>query len=154
MAIDYDAVAAGLNQAIPFNVHVGLQTITVAPDRGVVRLPDDERLHNHVGSQHAGALFALGEAASGAAFVGAFVEIMGEITPLAESAQIAYPKLARGEITATGRFTENREELLAKLNADGRVRFPVEVEMTNNDGLVVAEMTVHWYVRRNDAKKS
>jgi hypothetical protein len=98
MAIDYEAVAAGLNQAIPFNGHVGLETVTVAPDHGVVRLPDEPQLHNHVGSQHAGALFTAGEAASGAAFVGAFVELMGGITPLAESAEIAYRKIARGAI--------------------------------------------------------
>jgi acyl-coenzyme A thioesterase PaaI-like protein len=150
MAIDYAAVAAGLNQAIPFNVHVGLETVTVAPDHGVVKLPDSPNLHNHVGSQHAGALFSLGEAASGAAFVGAFVELMGEITPLAESAEIAYRKLAKGEITATARFTEDRDALIARLNEEGRIRFPIAVEMTNADGVLVAEMTVSWYVRRNE----
>ena len=66
--------------------------------------------------------------------MGAFLDIMGEITPLAESAQIAYKKLAKGEITATARFTEDRDALKAKLNEDGRIRFPVEVEMTNADG--------------------
>jgi acyl-coenzyme A thioesterase PaaI-like protein len=152
-AVDYTAVAAGLSQAIPFNVHLGLETTTVAEDHGEVRLADDERLRNHVGSQHAGGLFSAGEAASGAAFVGAFLDIMGEITPLAESAQIAYKKLAKGEITATARFTENSEELKAKLAADGRVRFPINVEMTNAEGTVVAEMTVNWYVRRNDAAR-
>jgi len=151
MSIDYTAVAAGLTQAIPFNVHLGLETVTVAPDHGVVKLPDAANLHNHVGSQHAGALFSAGEAASGAAFVGAFVEVMGEITPLAESAQIAYRKLARGEIMATGRFSEDREALLARLREEGRVRFPIAVEMTDADGSVVAEMTVEWYVRLNDA---
>ena len=74
---------------------------------------------------------------------------MGEITPLAESAQIAYKKLAKGEITATGRFTEDSSALKSKLSEDGRIRFPVEVEMTNAEGVVVAEMTVNWYVRRN-----
>jgi acyl-coenzyme A thioesterase PaaI-like protein len=152
-AVDYAAVAAGLSQAIPFNVHLGLETIGVADDRGVVRLPDDERLRNHVGSQHAGGLFSAGEAASGAAFVGSFLDIMGEITPLAESAEIAYKKLAKGEITATARLEEDREELRAKLAADGRVRFPIAVEMTDADGTIVAEMTVKWYVRRNDAAR-
>jgi acyl-coenzyme A thioesterase PaaI-like protein len=151
--VDYTAVAAGLSQAIPFNVHLGLQTVTVADDHGVVRLPDDERLRNHVGSQHAGALFAAGEAASGAAFVGAFLDIMGEITPLAESAEIAYRKLAKGEIAATARFTEDRQALRAALQAEGRVRFPIEVQMTDAQGTLVAEMTVRWYVRRNDAAR-
>jgi len=150
-AVDYTAVAAGLSKAIPFNVHLGLETIEVAEDRGVVRLPDEEHLRNHVGSLHAGALFAAGEAASGAAFVGAFLDIMGEIMPLAESAQIAYKKLAKGEIKATGRFSEDSSALKAKLNEDGRIRFPVEVQMTNAEGDIVAEMTVNWYVRRNDA---
>jgi acyl-coenzyme A thioesterase PaaI-like protein len=152
-AVDYTAVAAGLSQAIPFNVHLGLETITVAEDHGVVKLPDEESLRNHVGSQHAGGLFSAGEAASGAAFVGSFLDIMGEITPLAESAEIAYRKLAKGEITATARFTEDREQLRAKLAADGRVRFPIGVEMTDAEGTVVAEMTVKWYVRRNDAAR-
>ena len=153
-AVDYEAVAAGLSQAIPFNVHLGLRTTEVGADSGVVQIPDDGRLHNHVGTQHAGALFAAGEAASGAAFVGAFMAIMGEITPLAESAEISYRALAKGEITATASFGEDRDALLAQLDADGRVRFPVSVEMTDADGKLVAEMTVNWYVRRNDAAKS
>ncbi len=148
MSVDYAAVAAGLSQAIPFNVHLGLETITVASDHGVVKLPEAGHLQNHVGSQHAGALFSAGEAASGAAFVGAFLDIMGEITPLAESAEIAYRKLAKGEITATGRFTEDADTLKATLEREGRVRFPIEVELTDAQGVVVAEMTVRWYVRR------
>lgn len=152
-AVDYAAVAAGLSQAIPFNVHLGLETIEVAEDHGVVRLPDEAQLRNHVGSQHAGGLFSAGEAASGAAFVGAFLEIMGEITPLAESAEIAYRKLAKGEIKATARFAEDRAALRAALDAEGRVRFPIAVEMTDAEGTVVAEMTVRWYVRRNDAAR-
>jgi acyl-coenzyme A thioesterase PaaI-like protein len=151
MAVDYAAVAAGMNQAIPFNGYVGLETVTVAPDHGVVKLPDAANLHNHVGSQHAGALFTAGEAASGAAFVGAFLELMGGITPLAESAEISYRKIARGEITATGRFAADMEALREELDREGRLRFPIEVEMTDPDGNVVAEMTVNWYVRKNDA---
>lgn len=151
MSIDYAAIAAGLNQAVPFNSFLGLETVTVAGDHGVVVLPESKSLTNHVGSQHAGALFAAGEAASGAAFVGAFVEIMGEVTPLAESAEIHYRKLAKGPITATGRFAQNLDALLQTLREQGRIRFPIEVELKNRDGVVVAEMTVQWYVRRNDA---
>jgi acyl-coenzyme A thioesterase PaaI-like protein len=119
-----------------------------------VRLPDDGKLQNHVGSQHAGALFAAGEAASGAAFVGAFMDVMSEITPLAESAQISYKKLAKGEITATARFGEDADPLKAKLREEGRIRFPVKVQMTDAGGNVVAEMTVDWYVRLNKAAAS
>jgi len=147
--MDYDAIGAGLQQAIPFNTHVGLEVLEIRPGVGVVHLPDDERLRNHVGSQHAAALFAVGELASGGAFVGAFVEHMGGLTPLAESATIAYKRLARGPITATGTLTGDRDELLAELDQEGVVRFPVEVELADAEGTVVATMTVNWHVKRN-----
>jgi acyl-coenzyme A thioesterase PaaI-like protein len=149
--MDYDAIRAGLQGAIPYNVHLGLEIAEVAPGRGVVRLPDRPDIRNHVGSQHAGALFSAGEAASGAAFVGAFAERLGDLTPLAESAEIAYRKLAQGVITATGRLDTPAGELLAKLDDEGVVRFVVGVELTNATGATVAEMTVRWHVRANTA---
>ena len=147
--MDYDAVRQGLEQAIPYNRYLGLEVTEVAEGRGVVRLPEEDHLKNHVGSQHAGALFSAGEAASGAAFVGAFAERMGDITPLARSAEISYGKLARGPITATGSLGEEKAALLERLDADGKVEFPVHVDLADGDGNTVAEMTVHWHVRRN-----
>ena len=147
--MDYEAVAAGLNQAIPFNRHLGLVVEEVAPGRGVVTLPDGEHLHNHVGSQHAGGLFSAGEAASGGAFLGAFAEHLGGLTPLAKSASIDYRKIARGPVTAVGVLDADVDALLASIDSDGRVEFPIEVEMKDGDGNVVATMTVHWHVRRN-----
>jgi acyl-coenzyme A thioesterase PaaI-like protein len=147
--MDYEAVRAGLEQAIPFNGHLGLEVVDVGEGSGSVRLPDDERLRNHVGSQHAGGLFSAAEAASGAAFVGAFMEGMGEITPLAKSAQIDYLKLAKGPVLATATLGEDKASLLQRLDADGRVEFPVSVSLTDADGTEVATVTVDWHVRRN-----
>jgi acyl-coenzyme A thioesterase PaaI-like protein len=147
--LDFEAVAAGLNAAIPFNRHVGLVVEEVAPGRGVVTLPDGEHLHNHVGSQHAGGLFSAGEAASGGAFLGAFAEHLGSLTPLAKSASIDYRKIARGPITAVGSLSGNVDQMLRTIEADGRVEFPIDVEMVDAEGNVVATMTVQWHVRRN-----
>jgi acyl-coenzyme A thioesterase PaaI-like protein len=146
--MDFDALRTGLEQAVPFNGHLGLEVVEVAPGTGVVRLPEDDRLRNHVGSQHAAGLFAAGEAASGAALLATFAEKMGEIRPLAASAEIAYRKLARGPITATGRLAGNAQALLGQLEREGRVEFPIDVELTDEQGTVVAEMTVRWHVRR------
>jgi acyl-coenzyme A thioesterase PaaI-like protein len=141
---------AGLEQAIPFNQHVGLEVVELGDGRGVVSLPDDQKLRNHVGSQHVGALFCAGEAASGGALVATFGERLAEVTPLPESAEISYKKIARGPITATATLSAGFDDLLDALDAEGSVRFPVAVELTNGAGDVVAEMTVHWYVRKND----
>ena len=146
--MDYAAVAQGLQQAIPFNTHVGLEVVEVGDGLGVVLLPDDERLLNHVGSQHAAGLFAAAEAASGGAFVGAFAEQLSGITPLAKSAEISYLKLAKGPITARATL-DGKDALIEQLDSEGRIEFPVNVELEDEQGTKVAEVTVHWHVRRN-----
>jgi acyl-coenzyme A thioesterase PaaI-like protein len=149
MAIDFEAVRAGLEQAIPFNKHLGLKVVAVADGSGSVCLPDDPALLNHVGSQHAGGLFSAAEAASGAAFVGAFAERMGEITPLAKAAQINYLKLAKGPIVATGTLSEDKAALLERLDADGRVEFTIDVSLKDADDVEVSTVAVDWHVRKN-----
>ena len=146
--MDYEAVRAGLEQAIPFNRHVGLEILEAGPERGVVRLPEADHLKNHVGSQHAAALFAAAEAASGAAFVGAFADLLGDVTPLAKSAEIAYRRVARGPITATASVA-NAEALRGELRESGRLEFPVRVALRDGEGNEVAEVTVSWHVRAN-----
>lgn len=147
--VDYDAIAQGMTQAVPFAGHLGLEVTKVAPGEAVVVLPEGQELSNHVGSQHAGALFTAAETASGAAFVGAFAERMGDVTPLARSAEISYEKIAKGPIEARGKLGVPAEEALATLDAEGKVVFPCEIELTDADGQRVATATVQWHVRLN-----
>jgi uncharacterized protein (TIGR00369 family) len=146
---DFDAIAQGMNQAVPFAGHLGLEISRVADGEAVVRLPDRPELTNHVGSQHAGALFTLAETASGAAFVGAFAERLGEITPLARQAEISYEKIAKGPIDASARLGVAKDDALATLEAEGKVEFPCEVALADESGLQVAKATVRWHVRLN-----
>ncbi|HWM62914.1 MAG TPA: DUF4442 domain-containing protein [Solirubrobacterales bacterium] len=146
---DFDAIAAGMTQAVPFAGYLGLEITSVAEGEATVVLPERAELTNHVGSQHAGALFTVAEAASGAAFVGAFAERMGEVTPLARNAEISFEKIARGPIEAKARLGVPADEALATLDADGKVVFPCEIEMTDADSQRVATATVQWHVRLN-----
>jgi acyl-coenzyme A thioesterase PaaI-like protein len=146
--MDYDGMRAGLAQMIPFNAFLGIELAELSEGRAVAVLPDRDELKNHVGSQHAGALFTVGEWASGAAFVSAFAERMGEITPLAERGDIHYAAIARGPIRATAEL-EDAAALHRTLDADGRVRFDVKVDLADGEGKTVATMTVGWYVRKN-----
>jgi acyl-coenzyme A thioesterase PaaI-like protein len=149
--MDFDGLRAGLNQAIPYNRHIGLEVTELSDGRGVVRLPESDGLLNHVGSQHAGALFSAAEAASGAAFAAAFAERLAEITPLAKGARIDYLKIAKGPIDATGTLGEAKDDLLARLDADGKVEFTVDVELADAEGIKVAAMSVDWHVRAKSA---
>ena len=149
---DYDQLRDGLQKAIPFNKHLKLEVVEIAEGKAVVKLPDDKKLHNHVGSQHAGGLFAAGEAASGGAFVGTFAEHMEGVTALAKSAEIEYVKLAKGEITATGTLEHDAKDIIDGIDGDeGKAEFPVQVEMKDGNGQVVATMTVQWHVRRTES---
>jgi acyl-coenzyme A thioesterase PaaI-like protein len=144
---DFDLIAKGMTQAVPFAGHLNVQITEISEGEATVLLPDLPELKNHVGSHHAGALFTAAETASGAAFVGAFAERMGDVTPLARSAEIAYEKIANGEITAKATLGVDAVEALATLDAEGKVEFPCEVELSDGDGQRVATATVHWHVR-------
>lgn len=154
MDVDFDAVAKGMAIAVPYIAHVGIEVTEMSEGAATAVLPDRPELHNHVGSQHAGALFSVAETASGAAFVGAFAVRMGDVTPLARSAEISYLKVARGPIEARATLDMPAAEALAKLDADGKVDFSVTVEMTDAEGTGVATATVDWNVRLKSSEAS
>ena len=149
--MNYDMIKAGLAKAIPMNTHLGLELVEVGDGHGVVRLADDPRMLNHVGSQHAAGLFAAAEFASGAAMTGALAEHLANATPLAAGASITYKKLAKGPILATARLSEDKAAIIERLTADGRAEFAAEIDLTDESGLVIATMTVQWHVRKRAA---
>jgi acyl-coenzyme A thioesterase PaaI-like protein len=152
MEIDYDLIAKGMTMAVPFIGHLNLEIVSIEPGEATVVLPERPELVNHVGSQHAGALFTVAEAASGAAFVGAFAARMGDVTPLARDAEIHYEKIAKGPIEAHGKLGIDREKALAELDAEGKVEFPCEIVLTDAEGTQVASATVAWHVRLKEPR--
>jgi acyl-coenzyme A thioesterase PaaI-like protein len=146
--LDYDALKEGLRAAVPFVQLLELEYVELGPGTATVRLPERPEITNHVGSQHAGGLFTAAETASGAAFVAAFADRLGEVTPLAKSASIDYEKLAKGPIDATASL-DDADGLIQALDADGKVEFQVEVVMKDSDGQQVASAQVDWHVRKN-----
>jgi uncharacterized protein (TIGR00369 family) len=150
--VDFDAIAKGLSMAVPFAAYLGLEITEVSAGEATVVLPRKDELNNHVGSQHAGALFTAAETASGAAFVGAFAVRMGDVTPLARSAEIDYLKIAHGAITAKATLGTDAAAALATLDAEGKVEFPCEVELSDKDGQLVATATVDWHVRLKSSR--
>ena len=146
---DFEAIAAGMTQAVPFAGFLGVEVTSLTEGEATAVLPERDELKNHVGSQHAGALFSVAETASGAAFVGAFAERMGDVTPLARQAEIAYEKIAKGPIEARATLGMPKDEALATLDREGKVEFPCEVVLSDADGNRVATATVGWHVRLN-----
>jgi uncharacterized protein (TIGR00369 family) len=145
--MDFEALRQGIGAAVPFAQYVGLEFESIEPGACTVVLPEDEQLRNHVGTQHAGALFTAAEAASGGAFIGGFAEQLGELRPLVRDASISYTKPARGPIRARARVEQPLDEVRAALARDGRADFEVGVELLDSSDEQVATMQVQWNVK-------
>ncbi|MFG1838851.1 DUF4442 domain-containing protein [Micromonospora sp. NPDC049175] len=154
MTIDSRQVAAGMLEAVPFARTLGFEFVEVAPEaaggvRAVVRMPDSPATHNHVGGPHAGAIFTLGETASGAVVLAAFGHLLDRAVPLAVRAEIAYRKLAMGPVRATARLGRPALDVIEEFESGRRPEFGVDVEITTEDGTPTSALTVIWTLRPN-----
>ena len=142
----YDRIKQQMMDTLPFVRLLGISIDEIGAGTSKVSMPDDPKLHNHLGTQHAGALFTLAETASGAAMAGGFAELILGLRPVAKESRIAYQKLARGATRAEGRVPGDLAALKAQLAQDGKVAFPVAVDIFDAEGTLVAQVTVDWYL--------
>jgi acyl-coenzyme A thioesterase PaaI-like protein len=137
-----------MNLIVPFADYVGIRRVQQSEEGGIGLLPERKELTNHIGSQHAAAIFTAAEAASGWTVLGAFGSaIAAGVLPLVRESSIKYLKVARGEIKALGQLNEPGVAILHRLTSQGKVDFSVDVELTDASNVVVATMTVHWNLR-------
>ena len=142
----YDRIKQQMMDTLPFVRLLGISIDDIGAGTSRVSMPDDPKLHNHLGTQHAGALFTLAETASGAAMAGGFAELILGLRPVAKESRIAYQKLARGATRAEGRVPGDLAALKAQLAQDGKVAFPVAVDIFDAEGTLAAQVTVDWYL--------
>ena len=132
---------------VPYAKHSGIELLEISDGRGMAQLPDWKETQNHMGSQHAGALFTLAEAASGAASVSLFADKVATVRAAIAEAKITYKKAARGAIHAEGRLRRPGTELLAEFEANGVVEYSVDVTLTDSKDREVATMEVDWSIK-------
>ena len=142
----YDRIKQQMMDTLPFVRLLGISIDDIGAGTSKVSLPDDPKLHNHLGTQHAGALFTLAETASGAAMAGGFAELILGLRPVAKESRIQYQKVARGATRAEGRVPGDLAALKAQLAQDGKVAFPVAVDIFDSEGTLAAQVTVDWYL--------
>ncbi|MEL7489225.1 MAG: DUF4442 domain-containing protein [Pseudomonadota bacterium] len=143
----YEMIQKQMAEIVPFAKYIGVEVTHVGPGEGAAELPETPTTVNHIASQHAGALFTVGEAASGAALSGVFADRLLAVRPVAAEAKIAYKKIARGKITATAKASAPAAEIIEKFEAEGKIAFDVNVSLKDQNDLEVATMTVAWHVK-------
>ena len=144
----YEMIKAHLGKAVPYATHTGVELLEISDGMATARLAQRPETENHIKGQHAGAMFTLGEAASGAAVAGILAPVISQMRPVAVMAEITYRKFAQGTLVATATATASRSgpELLAALKAAGKVIFDVMIDIRDAEGDSVVEMKVNWYV--------
>jgi acyl-coenzyme A thioesterase PaaI-like protein len=142
----YEMIKTHLGQAVPYATHTGVELLTITDGTATAKLEQRTDTENHIKGQHAGAMFTLGEAASGAAVAGALAPVILEMRPVAAMAEITYRKFAQGTLTATAQTSRTGAELMAAIKADGKVAFDVTIDIRNAADETVVEMKVNWYV--------
>jgi uncharacterized protein (TIGR00369 family) len=142
----YEFIRKQLGTTVPFARHVGVSIEVIEKGRAVANLPFKPEGLNHIGTQHAGALYTLGEAASGAAMAGAFATVLTQIRPVAAEASIRYLAVAKGAVRAEASIAGDADALVLAVKTTGKAVFNVLVTMTGDDLMPIAEMTVGWHV--------
>lgn len=147
----YETIRDQLTQNVPFARHAGVEIDKIGRGHASAHLPLRPEGLNHIGTQHAAALFALGETASGAAMAGTFAPILVELRPVAAEATIRYLGPAKGRVLAEARVEGEPDALIQAVRHDGKVRFPVLVSLKGEDGAEIGEMRVNWHISRGRA---
>jgi uncharacterized protein (TIGR00369 family) len=144
----YDMIKAHFSKAVPFANHTGVVIEELAAGTARATLVLRPEVSNHIGTMHAGAVFTLAEAASGAAMAGAFADVLLELRPVAAEATIAFLKVSQGDLVADAHIVGVPAEVRAEMDAAGKVSFPVEVTITDASGVTVSKVAVAWHVSR------
>jgi uncharacterized protein (TIGR00369 family) len=142
----YERIKQQMMETLPFVRLLGISIDEIGAGTSKVSMPFDAKLTNHLGTPHAGALFTLAETASGAAMAGGFADLILGLRPVAKESRIAYQKVAKGATRADGRVPGDIDALKAQLKADGKVAFPVEVDVFDAEGTLAAQVQVDWYL--------
>lgn len=142
----YEMIKAQLSTIVPFQNFVGATLLEVSDGFATAQLEQRDEITNHIQTLHAGAMFTLGEAASGAAMAGALAPVILEMRPVAATADIAFKKIAKGTLTATAKTSRPGSELMQTIKDEGKVVFDVNVDIADAAGETVVEMVVNWHV--------
>jgi uncharacterized protein (TIGR00369 family) len=142
----FDMIKQQMMNTLPFVKTCGIQIEEIGAGFSRVSMPEDGKLNNHLGSQHAGAMFTLAETASGAAMAGGFADLIMGLRPVAKEARIQYVKVAQGATHAKARVPGDIAALKQVLQSEGKVAFPVEVEIFDSSETLVCQVQVDWYL--------
>ncbi len=101
---------------------------------------------NHIGSMYAGALFTLAEIPGGALFLTSFDT--QRFYPIVKEMNLRFRRPASGDIRVEARLApELIEQLQNEASEQGKAQYPLALQLTAEDGEVVAESHALYQLR-------
>ncbi len=133
---------------VPFVRTIGISVDKIRPGHCTATLPSVPAVHNHLGTAHAGAVYTLGETASGGVVLSIFADQMPGIFIALKTGTATHAKAREGDVLATARLAEGAEPaaIRAQYDETGKVDFDVVVTLSV-DGTVTGENTYTWAAR-------
>lgn len=151
MAVDplTEQISNLFRATVPFSANLDVLITKVTLDGEIsaeASMPDRPEQRNHVGGPHAGAMWTLGETASGGVVMAAFGDYLDRVVALPVTATIHFKKIARGEPTARAELVggvATRDRMIAEFEAGTRPEGEVRVQISAGGG-VTSEMVLVW----------
>ncbi len=136
---------------LPFNQHLGLQPPRPNEDALLV-LDESPELLNHVGTLHAGALYALAEAGSGRFLVQALGEKSDTIGALLRKASAKYAAPANGRLLAQSKTDPATiTDALETVETKGRALVSIEIQLVNEANERVGAFEFTWFLANQES---
>ncbi len=124
----------------------------VAPPADAVHLlemPFAPPLHNHLGTMHAAAQFALAEAASAECLQRHFGAHVGEVFAVVRGVDLKYRKPATGDLFAWGTPDAGTlATLVSELATRGRAVAVILIDLKDRGGTLTLHAKFEWFVSR------
>ena len=137
--------ATELLRTIPFVDRTGIRVDEVGTGRCVLSMDPGPNI-NHFGTVYAGAIYTLGEVPGAVLFFSAFDA--ERFFPLVKSSQIRYVAPARGRLWVEATISADEvARLRTEADEHGKADWELQLDITDEDGTVVAEMTSRYQMR-------
>lgn len=140
-----------VRQTVPILGAMGIEVLESVPGRAVTWLPFEPN-RNHVGMAYAGSLFSVAEVLGGLVALSSFT--LEGYAPLVKSMTINYLRPAFTGVRATVEMsTDEIERVQAEAASTGKANYELEVNVTDENGVIVAT-TLGQYQLRSFAPKA
>lgn len=141
-----DAIKAMLPKLVPFVKFIGLTIDEVGEGSASASLKSRSEVHNHLGTMHAGALYTVGESATGAVVLSLFGDLFPNVFIALKHAEVTHTKARAGDLIAKATLVGDAKAIRDGFDADGKADFDVEVHFFVGE-TETAHVTYTWAAR-------